>query len=383
MPLNKRVLPTPLVARETMGPNEPCWCGSGTKWKRCHKTRGSERTPNFEEVYHRGHKAAVAGYCSHPDAPRDCRRIISAHTVQRNGGLAAIASAGHVLSSMAAYRHLGKNEGRHLPARVGIRDASTFTGYCSFHDNAMFEPIEKGAIRFDEELAFLLSMRAVALERFRKLQGLRIVDEIRHQLDRGEPLQEQQRIQQIFQVQRVFLEAGLSQHDAMMSEYASAFRDPTRASFRYLALRFDSVLPLVTSGAFAPETDMRGSALQDRMQAAPMDNIAFNLTAISGRSVLTLGWTRPSGPAEAFARSIKALPVPTKANAAFVVALRAIENSFISPSWWNNQSTQTQDLLIEEIGNKRNVFDFSAGDGPDALRTPFISANVVDEIGTV
>ena len=38
-----------------------------------------------------------------------------------------------------------KNEGKIVPGPVGIGSASTFMGFCSVHDNSLFEPIENNS----------------------------------------------------------------------------------------------------------------------------------------------------------------------------------------------------------------------------------------------
>ena len=48
----------------------------------------------------------------------------------------------------------------------GIRQASTFTGYCAYHDDELFAPIEKRALQVNEHHAFLLAYRAMGKEIF-------------------------------------------------------------------------------------------------------------------------------------------------------------------------------------------------------------------------
>ena len=93
------------------------------------------------------------GYCSHPSAsPNNCSdKIVRAHTVQRRGGIAAIAEKGHVISAKSAAQDLVKNHGAFVPRKVGVRSASTFMGFCKKHDNSMFHPVEKPSVSLSHQ----------------------------------------------------------------------------------------------------------------------------------------------------------------------------------------------------------------------------------------
>ncbi len=81
-----------------IGRNDPCWCGSGKKYKKCHLNRDKLPAPNIFEVVKSQRKFLNKKYCLHPNANvNTCSGgIIKAHTIQRSGGLDKIAKNGHV-----------------------------------------------------------------------------------------------------------------------------------------------------------------------------------------------------------------------------------------------------------------------------------------------
>ena len=100
--------------------------------------------------------------CLHPEAPNNCRgRIVSAHTIQKSGGLTKIAENGHVLTPDSSCEPTEMK-------RIGINKASTFTGFCKFHDDSLFAPIEKYPLLLNRRHAFLLAFRVVSHELFLK-----------------------------------------------------------------------------------------------------------------------------------------------------------------------------------------------------------------------
>ncbi len=87
--------------------------------------------------------------------------VIKSHSIQNRRVLELLVDAGHVhmiqpSSSGVRFEKVGRNK------------ATTFTGYCGFHDNSIFAPIDFGDDRiFDIEnnaQLSLLTLRAIAKE---------------------------------------------------------------------------------------------------------------------------------------------------------------------------------------------------------------------------
>src|SRR4051812_24090261 len=113
-------------AQDTMPPNAPCWCGSGAKWKKCHRDRQLQLPLNVFEVETDLRKRGQKGYCSHSFEGGGCGSgIIKSHTIQRRGGLAAIAEGkSRVLSVKPSLKAMIDRHGNPSPKEIGIGDAS-------------------------------------------------------------------------------------------------------------------------------------------------------------------------------------------------------------------------------------------------------------------
>ena len=107
----KFIGPPPLEPQRVMRVNEPCWCGSEKKWKKCHRDREGQTPEPIGKLLDRQRSEKLKGYCLHPEASEtNCsQQIVRAHTVQRRGGLAAIAENGHVISAKKAFEDIIKN----------------------------------------------------------------------------------------------------------------------------------------------------------------------------------------------------------------------------------------------------------------------------------
>ncbi len=345
--------PSPLQASRKMPPNERCWCGSGKKWKKCHKDRENQtKLPIGAYLAAMKAEMIAAGYCSHPlaSAATCGDRIIRAHTVQKKGGIAAIAEDGHVISVKCGYEDIAKNDGEIIPRKLGVKDASTFNGFCSTHDDEMFKPIEVGKPILATDTAFLLSFRAIAYEVFSKQSAISSLY-IQRDIDKGTPFEIQCVIQEHLHIYGAGLQRGLKDVTGWKAEYDVAFKSKNYDWFKFYGIVFSDILPVVGCGAFHPEFDFHGNPLQRISRGSgPFQHVAFNLTVLNGVSVMVFGWTQDiDGPATQFANSYRSLPDDQKADAAVRLAFEHIENIYFKPSWWNAISDDMREEAIRRI----------------------------------
>src|SRR3954447_9519617 len=176
------------------GRNDPCWCGSGKKFKKCHLGRDRQPLPTTGEVI----AALSAGgtkairKCFHPSSPTGCSSdIIKAHTVQRSGALDKIARNNHVYHFKGNSAQAAKSGGLNFqPELIGIRQASTYSMLCSRHDTEIFRELDTEAFRGSPSQIFQLAYRAVCQELYACLTRMAMLPGQR-ELDRGksEPFQ--------------------------------------------------------------------------------------------------------------------------------------------------------------------------------------------------
>ena len=346
-----------------MGRNESCWCLSGKKWKRCHRVREDEPSIPTAALLQIFSANSRNGICLHPSAPNECSdQIIRAHTLQKGGSLRAIAdSTGHVLS--------GRDRGTAFSSRaqsltkVGVNKASTFRGFCSKHDNHVFGPADR-AKDTSEEVAFLLSFRALAYEVFMKMVAVPTMEEMKTQIDRGKPFEEQVPLQDHIHRHLYSFKMGLDEHVRIKEAYDTALTSKNLSRFRYMSMRFDRVLPVVTSGAFFPEFDYQGKMLQRLSDdIGSLDCIVFNVCVMNGCTYVVFGWVDVGRTANrSFVESIKS--IRSEAFADFVIrfAFEISDNIFVSPSWWHELDSSLKDDL-----EKRLISSFAGERVPSAF----------------
>lgn len=123
--------------------------------------------------------------CCH-EPTETCRQTaIRAHSIPNGTILSALAEDGHVIMPHMKLKNPPPNEIEFK--RVGRNNATTFTGLCSTHDNAIFRPIDRfPPDSSDRTHLFLLAYRAVLREYHVCLQnGLRFQSNYQKRVELG------------------------------------------------------------------------------------------------------------------------------------------------------------------------------------------------------
>ena len=332
-----------------MGRNELCWCRSGTKFKKCHLDREERKKSNAFEYEQQMLDELRKGYCSHPAPSHDspCSATITkAHTVQKNGGLVAIAEAGHVLTVKPVMREMIKTEGNPQPRKIGVNLASVFPGFCSNHDSSLFKPIEGKSLSLDAKTAFLFSFRAVAYERFSKEAQYQFTLHLR-EADSGMPFWKQAALQSYLHDTIIGLEIGVRDVKRWKDQFDDQLLAISHNDFHFVAIRFDRILPIVACGAFHPEFDFNGTRLQQLGQdTSKLDHVTLTVTTFDENTVVVFGWIGSQhGPAKSLTDSFLAIESSRKADALVRLLFIHTDNLFLNPSWWEALPAGSQKVL--------------------------------------
>ncbi|MBJ9712982.1 hypothetical protein [Burkholderia gladioli] len=359
----------------------PCWCASGKKWKFCHKDREKREPLPFGKVNAERLKYYATGPCQHPDASAttcSSPASIRSHTIQRRGGLGAIAENGHVCSTKRAFMDLERRDGQVDMEKIGVGQASTFPGFCSHHDTELFRPVEQANSRLDAYNSFLLSLRAVTYELATKDSQLRSHVASKEFIDYGRSFEQQAMIQNFLSLHQIGIEQGLKDVTQLKALYDEAFQSQDFSKFSFYGVEFDRILPFAAAGAFMPEFDFSGTQLQEMAEEEPISQIALNITQLGNNTCVVFGWFGGSGCAAArLVDSFKAISDHEKADALLVLAMEHLENFFCTPSWWAGLPSEISAKLHEKIAG--GVPHRS----PTALVEPGLNAVVAGVAGTL
>lgn len=301
-----------------------------------------------------------------PDSMKDScsKTIVKAHTVAKSGSLKKISRGGHVYSIVPSIENLIRNKGRIKPQLVGINKASTFTGFCSVHDNSIFSKIEDHPFEASQEQCFLLAYRALAREMFTK-KALVASSRLRKEADRGKSIE-----QLGIQMKSNFVDIGASQGLRDIEYYKSAFDkillSKDFGDIRAFIIDLESPPPIMCSTGIFPEQDFAGKQLQDLTDLA-IRPLVINFTSFYGGKFgeIVFTWLSECDPVcRPFIDSLKALADDRMTDGLIRFFFEFSENLHIQPEWWDNLEVNQRDALTLRMSESA---DLSKARNPDCI----------------
>ena len=337
-----------------LGRNEPCWCGSGRKFKRCHLDRQAQARLPRQEALRASKKANSARVCLHPQANKEtCTLVIGAHSVQKSTtGLNAIARSGHVYGFKINYSKIDENGGRFVPALLGIGEASKFNGFCSFHDSETFAPIERQSFSATAEQIALLGYRAICKEVMTKRSSLAMYPTLREG-DRGLSLGSQVVWQAKMDMLEFGFQLGLKDLDAVKTQFEKLLTSKDYSRLRWLVIQFDGMPRFLVSSPLTPEFDFAGNRLQNLKDTTRnMEMLTYSLIGSADGGAAVFCWIGDLIAVEKFCTSLLTIPETQLPHRLVQFSLEYFENVYWSPDWWDSLDEETRHALVDRMNSQ-------------------------------
>jgi hypothetical protein len=333
------------------GRNEPCWCGSGRKYKYCHLRRADEQPRPASAIAHEMRRVAAHRTCLHPQAGKAaCGKVVSAHTLQRSRVLAAIADEDkHVLTFYPA-QHTGG--GRLAIHRRGWHQSSTFDAFCEKHDSQTFAPLEATQFAGTKEQLFLIAYRAICWELYQKRRATKASPVLRDLVDRGMPEHLQRQVQIRLAVQQSGFEKGLAELSALKQRMDAALLASDFGLIESLELALEGTLGIASTGAITPNRSRSGRQLQTlHDDSRPMQWLAFGVDLRQSHPSAVFIWLKGEIAPRSYVDDILSLPPDERATFLAQFFFAHCENTYFSAAWWDSLSEGNRRHLEELMGN--------------------------------
>jgi hypothetical protein len=328
------------MGKKKIGRNDPCWCGSGIKYKKCHEDRESQDSIPREEFYKFNKSFHARKECLHPEALIDrCNKIIASHTISKSNSLKTISNDGHVLTFFGTLGDLIKNGGEVKEKRIGVNTASTYYGFCEKHD-AIFNEIDRSVLITTNRTLFLYLFRSVCKEFYAKKSAIESINFIR-KADKGMDLFTQLRIQKIANIQKMAQGQGLDVISSYYKELCKIFCENRFEEIDGFSIRFKSMLPIVVSGAYFPEYDYYGKRINDLRVVKGWSILSVNLSNDEHGGVATFSWFKRHSEINEFMNQLISNENDIF-NKIIVLVFEHFENHYFNEIFWNSLSNESQ-----------------------------------------
>lgn len=333
-----------------LGFDDPCWCGSGRKYKECHLERSKEPGLPYPALRQKTQKEFETKKCLHPLASSsDCGKVSAAHTIQRAGALRDLVdTTKHV---MTFYPVEFDDNGLPIPKKVGWRNASTFSGFCEKHDGKTFEPLETIPFTGTPEQCFLLGYRALCHEVYQKAASARANLLLRDYIDKGLSVDEQEQIQHTLAIQRAGVNHGLESAMAKKQIMDKHFLEKDFREWKRFIVKFQGNISVASTGTPTPMHDLSGKQIQILHDPdTHVQYLLYGVTPIQDGGAVVFSWHSKDIASNAFMNSLNKISRKLLPNILVQFMFAYVENTFFSKDWWNSLGNEQQTHIKKLAG---------------------------------
>lgn len=335
-----------------LGRNDPCWCGSGKKYKTCHLDRESQPRAQPWEVDAHLRARGKKGECLHvgDTVGTICGKpAIGSHTVSKNM-LKRIARNGHVYRHSATLQDLVQTAGKLSVKLIGVNDASVLRVFCQDHDSNAFVHLEQASFAGTREQCFLLAYRALCHEYAKKADALDSIPTMKS-YDRGLSEPQQANLQIVMGANETGYNASIRDMDEHKRHYDAMLAVRDYSAIRAYVVTFENTPDILCAGAYYPECDFAGRKLQDLGNLSQkMELMTFSLIATNSGGAFVFAW-HESGDSvcRPLAESLDKCTDDELPHAVVRFIFEFCENHYLKPDWWDAADHKLKDALTTRL----------------------------------
>ncbi len=318
-----------------------------------------ERKQNEIEKFYK--EAARIKDCFHHRKSECNGKIKQAHSIQKNGKLTILESLVNGNNSVYTFAN-SKISYDNLMADlipIGKKEASTFFGFCDYHDSKLFSKIENNIFDESDEHLFLHSYRSFAHSYHLKNEEIKAWNDSNYQQilisTYGKEAVE------IKKKQFASLNRHLVQRKQILDD---SIENNEFDNLNYFVHEFSGIIPIAVSDIITPIVSFSG----ELMNNSDYDNLIvsqpiFTLLPEKDHSILILAAFNFDAASTKFIDEINNMPNYKFEKAISSIIIDSCQNTIISPKFWDSLSKQEKRLILDEYSNismdyqsKRKVF---------------------------
>jgi len=337
-----------------IGRNDPCPCGSGRKYKKCHLGITSNNLSE-SDLKKLEDKFKNFKNCMVPEKmKKECKKkIIKAHTISKSRNLKIIAENGHVLTFKTnSIFKLLKNEGKFEVEKIGINNASIFKGFCSHHDKKLFSCLEDEDITFSPKQIFMIAYRSICNELFLKKAILNeytfLLNNMRNKITLN--------FIEILKTYIKGIKLSIDDLNRIKKIYDKILLEEKGYNkINYYILKINKIPDVLVNGVWIPDKNFDGEKLIDLTD----EKINFNSLNVSSividnrKGAFIFAWIDSEKLITEniynFIKSFNKLDNKFKTNILLKFIFGHFENVYFRPSWWNSLTQEQKKLIKKDI----------------------------------
>lgn len=338
--------------RDERSLHQLCWCGSEKKFKDCHLKRKEQHSLNQYQMAKNFQKIDQSfKLCLFNSEASPCQGIIkNAHSISKKLFLDKISHKNHVYSIEFDFKI-----NKAIAKNIGINQASTFFGFCDFHDNILFECFEKNDFNYSLEQLFMLAYRSLCLEIFKKKSVEKKYFAMKYFIDNGENIEiqffKQLELNKVITKNKNSINT-LETIKTLLNNYI------IEKEFKYLnhcIINLSEIQPLLASTLISPEFDFNSNKVQDLESTNEIKNLFMNSLIIDNKGFILISWIKNDN--NYLKKILDSILLSSSIGKSLTTLFLAYsENIFLNPSYYSSLN-ENDKLEFNKIINYHNDFD--------------------------
>ncbi|WP_428743076.1 hypothetical protein [Tenacibaculum sp.] len=287
--------------------------------------------------------------CFHHDKDECKGKIKQAHSIQNNGRISIIASEVNKNISLYTLTNFIYGEQNMLKdlKPIGRKEASTFFGFCDFHDSKLFSPIENFEFDHDSEKhLFLHSYRSFAHSYHRKKEELNYWSNFeKNKMNNGSLFSQHMQSRMIGgnEIALAELEKGKHYLD-------NAIANKNYDSLEYIVYQKEGLYPFAVSSQMSPKITYSGKSMNNHHDPnIPYENPIITFLPDKNSTIVIIAAFPFENKSITLLDELDSLNDLKLEKAITSLIIANCENTIISPLFWQNLSKKSQRKLLDEF----------------------------------
>lgn len=290
-------------------------------------------------------KESKIAECFHHNKDECNGPIKQAHSIQRNGRLSIIEAEVNGNNCLYTFSSHKSTKDRWLDdlIPIGKKEASTFFGFCDYHDTTLFSPIENFKFDKSSKHLFLHSYRSFAHSFHRKKEEYQIYHNPQSEFVQSLP-------QDWIEMMKIGVKMGINDLIYYKSKIDEALENENYDYFDYLVYEKDGLFPFAVSSQISPWVTYRNKPMNNHLNPnepwsppmitfLPDKSTTFAILAafpddLKGRILLS---------------ELRELENVELEKAITSLIIANCENTFFSPKIWNKLNLNQKRILLDEV----------------------------------
>jgi hypothetical protein len=296
------------------------------------KKKAFKRESKIEECFH--HKKD------------ECNGVIKqAHSIQRNGRLSIIEADVNGQNSIYTFTSHKSTPENWLDdlVPIGKKEASTFFGFCDFHDTNLFSPIENFPFDKSDRHLFLHSYRSYAHSYHRKQEEYKIYNNPESEFVKCLP-------KEWVEMMKIGVEMGVNDAKHYKYKIDSALENEQYDFFEYLVYEKEGLYPFAVSSQISPRVTYRNKPMNNHFNPnEPWSQPILTFLPDKTTTFVILAVFPDDKNGKILLDELKELESVELEKAITSLIIANCENTFFSPKVWNKLNKKQKRILLDEF----------------------------------